>query len=235
MQRGRRRQRDAGGGAQRHDAALVQRAGHADERDRRGRHPPPALARHAPRVRLRRAAGHAGVLLRVRSARVLSRVHPDSTFKCIKVVLHAKLHRAGMPPYGKADWTKYACTQHLGSCIPVARRELFHSQISWPQVVSLATSSMHAPALCLPCRGAVWAAGSAIASGLFVPMLLIGSCVGRLVPPSHMPCVTPCGEPHLCKMRCEKCCEGWELYLTGLQSCAAFPACNNKRCDSAQT
>ena len=29
--------------------------------------------------------------------------------------------------------------------------------------------------------GAVWAAGSAIASGLFVPMLLIGSCVGRLV------------------------------------------------------
>jgi hypothetical protein len=29
--------------------------------------------------------------------------------------------------------------------------------------------------------GAVWAAGSAIASGLFVPMLLIGSCIGRLV------------------------------------------------------
>ncbi|KAK9804251.1 hypothetical protein WJX72_003440 [[Myrmecia] bisecta] len=29
--------------------------------------------------------------------------------------------------------------------------------------------------------GAVWAAGSAIASGLFVPMLLIGACVGRLV------------------------------------------------------
>jgi hypothetical protein len=29
--------------------------------------------------------------------------------------------------------------------------------------------------------GAVWAAGSAIASGLFVPMLLIGSCVGRIV------------------------------------------------------
>ena len=28
--------------------------------------------------------------------------------------------------------------------------------------------------------GACWAAGSAIASGLFVPMLLIGSCVGRL-------------------------------------------------------
>ena len=28
--------------------------------------------------------------------------------------------------------------------------------------------------------GAAWAAGSAIASGLFVPMLLIGSCVGRL-------------------------------------------------------
>ena len=29
--------------------------------------------------------------------------------------------------------------------------------------------------------GAVWAAGSAIASGLFVPMLLIGSCIGRIV------------------------------------------------------
>ena len=29
--------------------------------------------------------------------------------------------------------------------------------------------------------GAVWVAGSAIASGLFVPMLLIGSCVGRIV------------------------------------------------------
>ena len=29
--------------------------------------------------------------------------------------------------------------------------------------------------------GAVWAAGSAVASGLFVPMLLIGSCVGRFV------------------------------------------------------
>ena len=29
--------------------------------------------------------------------------------------------------------------------------------------------------------GAVWAAGSAVASGLFVPMLLIGSCVGRIV------------------------------------------------------
>ena len=29
--------------------------------------------------------------------------------------------------------------------------------------------------------GAVWASGSAIASGLFVPMLVIGSCVGRLV------------------------------------------------------
>ena len=28
--------------------------------------------------------------------------------------------------------------------------------------------------------GAVWAAGSAIASGLFVPMLLIGSCIGRI-------------------------------------------------------
>lgn len=29
--------------------------------------------------------------------------------------------------------------------------------------------------------GAVWTAGSAIASGLFVPMLLIGSCIGRIV------------------------------------------------------
>ncbi len=29
--------------------------------------------------------------------------------------------------------------------------------------------------------GAAWAAGSAIASGLFVPMLLIGACIGRLV------------------------------------------------------
>ncbi len=29
--------------------------------------------------------------------------------------------------------------------------------------------------------GAVWAAGSAISSGLFVPMLLIGSCIGRIV------------------------------------------------------
>lgn len=29
--------------------------------------------------------------------------------------------------------------------------------------------------------GAVWAAGSAVASGLFVPMLLIGSCIGRIV------------------------------------------------------
>lgn len=29
--------------------------------------------------------------------------------------------------------------------------------------------------------GAVWAAGSAIASGLFVPMLLIGSCIGRII------------------------------------------------------
>ena len=29
--------------------------------------------------------------------------------------------------------------------------------------------------------GAVWAAGSSIASGLFVPMLLIGSCIGRIV------------------------------------------------------
>ena len=28
--------------------------------------------------------------------------------------------------------------------------------------------------------GAVWAAGSAISSGLFVPMLLIGSCIGRI-------------------------------------------------------
>lgn len=27
--------------------------------------------------------------------------------------------------------------------------------------------------------GAVWAAGTAIASGLFVPMLLIGACIGR--------------------------------------------------------
>ena len=29
--------------------------------------------------------------------------------------------------------------------------------------------------------GAAWAAGSAVASGLFVPMLLIGACIGRLV------------------------------------------------------
>ena len=29
--------------------------------------------------------------------------------------------------------------------------------------------------------GAVWAAGSAIASGVFVPMLMIGSCIGRFV------------------------------------------------------
>ncbi|KAK9806419.1 hypothetical protein WJX73_004486 [Symbiochloris irregularis] len=29
--------------------------------------------------------------------------------------------------------------------------------------------------------GAVWASGSAIASGLFVPMLVIGSCIGRIV------------------------------------------------------
>lgn len=29
--------------------------------------------------------------------------------------------------------------------------------------------------------GAAWAAGSAIASGVFVPMLLMGACIGRLV------------------------------------------------------
>ena len=29
--------------------------------------------------------------------------------------------------------------------------------------------------------GAVWAAGSAISSGVFVPMLMIGSCIGRFV------------------------------------------------------
>ena len=29
--------------------------------------------------------------------------------------------------------------------------------------------------------GAAWTAGSAISSGVFVPMLLIGACIGRLV------------------------------------------------------
>ena len=52
--------------------------------------------------------------------------------------------------------------------------------MAWPQ--ARRNSVAH-----LACRGAVWAAGSAIASGLFVPMLLIGSCVGRLVSTTHMP------------------------------------------------
>ena len=78
------------------------------------------------------------------------------------------------PPDGPVSYNELA-TLTLVTGEDVVKRLLArgtHRELGYAAVATM---------LALYAGGAVWAAGSAISSGLFVPMLVIGSCVGRLV------------------------------------------------------